>query len=240
MTWKSWSNKLYFFKKWRHQKINPIIRAWWLYLFRVFFYEIQSITVPNKNIYLLDVGCGQGSYLMELIKRKGGIGIGIDPLDSSLNLFKNRIKSSELYHKIEIVKDVGENIPIRENCVSLCIITGTLDHVNDPKLVLKEIYRTLIPKGYLILLETVLLTKTGKGFYNETHVHHFIIADLRNYLRHFKIMKLIRFYPVFSQIHLGLIRKLLDNLLSKVLSFMPGFIGCYLNYSEVLAICRKN
>jgi ubiquinone/menaquinone biosynthesis C-methylase UbiE len=189
---------------------------------------------------LLDVGCGQGSYLMELVKRKGGIGIGIDPLESSLIAFKNRIKDSELYYKIEIIRGVGENIPIRGKCVSLCIMTGTLDHVNDPKLVLNEIYRTLIPKGYLILLETVLLTKTGKGFYNETHVHSFITADLRNYLKHFKIMKLIRFYPVFSQIHLGLIRELLDNLLGKVLSSMPSFIGRYLNYSEVLAICRKN
>lgn len=196
--------------------------------------------MSNKENIILDIGCGEGSYLMELVKRKGGIGIGIDPLESSLISLKNRIKGSELYHKIEIIRGVGENIPIRGNCVSLCIMTGTLDHVNNPKSVLNEIYRVLISRGYLILLKTVLM-KRRKGFYNETHVHHFTIIDLRNYLRRFKIMKLIRFYPVFSQIYLGSVRELLDCFLGvKVLSMMPGFIGRYFNYSEILAICRKN
>jgi|GEM_PF-5029001 len=140
---------------------------------------------------------------MELVKRKGGIGIGIDPLESSLISFKNRIKGSELYHKIEIIRGFGENIPIRGNRVSLCIMTGTLDHVNNPKSVLNEIYRVLISRGYLILLETVLM-KRRKGFYNETHAHHFSARAL---------MKLIRFYPVFSQIYLGSVRKLLDYFL---------------------------
>jgi len=238
MTWKSWLNKLCLFEKWRHQKINPLVRAWWFYLFRMFFHEVQSIAASEK--YTLDIGCGHGDYLMEIIKRGGSVGIGIDPLKSSLISFKNRIKGTELYHKIEIIRGVGENIPMRGNCVSICVMTGTLDHVNDPKSVLHEIYRVLVFKGYLILLETVLLKKR-KGFYSETHMHDFTIMDLKNYLKHFKIMKLTKFYPVFSQIRLGFVRELLDSFWgAKVLCFIPGFIGRYFNYSVVLAICRKN
>jgi ubiquinone/menaquinone biosynthesis C-methylase UbiE len=120
-------------------------------------------------------------------------------------------------------------------------MTATLDHVNNPKLVFKEIHRILTFKGYLILLETVLKRK-ARSFYDETHMHHFTIMDIKRLLKHFKIEKVVTFYPILSQIHLDFMRKMMSSIpiLEEMLSKIPGLIGSYFNYSEVLVICRKN
>jgi ubiquinone/menaquinone biosynthesis C-methylase UbiE len=109
MNYKIWLNRLYSFEKWRYKGHNVIIRAWWLYLKNRFFHEIESIDLSRTGIYL-DVGCGEGGYLTDLLKRKRGVGIGIDPLESSLVSFKTKIKRFELSN-IELIRGIGENIP---------------------------------------------------------------------------------------------------------------------------------
>lgn len=202
----------------------------------MFFHEVS--TLPNSAGLCLDVGCGSGSYLCRLVKEGERNGVGLDPLkEGSLKIFKDRIKGYKISEKIELIRAVGEYLPIKEKCVQLCIMTATLDHVNNPNQTVKEIHRVLVSDGYFLLLESVLL-KNRPSFYEETHLHHFTIADLKRLLGQFRIEKTRKFFPVLSQFHIP--DKLLDSNIYKALSRMPGVIGCYFNFSAVFIKSKKN
>jgi len=235
-SWKNWQTKLHVFQDWRKEKHNPLVRAWWSYLFSIFFHEVS--TLSNSAGLCLDVGCGSGAYLCRLIKECECEGIGLDPLRSSLQAFKDRLEGDKISENIELILGVGEFLPLKKDCIQLLLMTGSLDHVNDPDQALKELYRVLIPDGYLMLLETVLLRKKP-SFYDETHVHQFTLADLEKLLKQFRIEKVLKKVPIFSQIHVP--DRLLEfSYLHKALSKTPGTIGSYFNYSEVLTECKKN
>jgi len=236
LTWRKWESKLAIFEGWRKKYVNPLIRAWWLYLFDVFFHEVS--TLSNSAGLCLDVGCGSGSCLCRLVKEGERTGVGLDPLkEGSLKIFKDRIKGYKISEKIELIRGVGEYLPIKKDCVQTCITTGVIDHVNNPNQTVKEIHRVLVSDGYFLLLESVLL-KNRPSFYDETHLHHFTIVDLKRLLRQFRIQKIRKFFPVLSQLHIP--DKLLDSNIYKALSKMPSVIGCYFNYSEVFIKSKKN
>jgi ubiquinone/menaquinone biosynthesis C-methylase UbiE len=235
-SWKDWQTKLDIFQEWRKGKRNPIVRAWWAYLFSVFFHEIS--TLSRSAGLCLDVGCGSGGHLCRLVKEDGYGGIGLDPLKSSLTAFKDRIRCSGISEKVDLIRGVGEFLPLKNDCVQLCIMAGSLDHVCNPKQTLNEVYWVLAPESYFMLMETVLLEKKP-SFYDDTHVCQFTLRDLERLLGQFRIERILKKVPIFSQIHVP--DRLLDySFLLKVLGRMPGTIGSCFNYSEVLIECKKN
>jgi len=196
------------------------------------------LTLSNSAGVCLDVGCGSGGCLCRFVKEGEYNGVGLDPVKgSSLMRFKDRIKGYKISERIELIRGIGEYLPIKKDCVQTCIMTGSLDHVNNPEQTLKEIHRVLVHDGYFLLLESVLLKKKP-SFYEETHLHHFTMADLERLLKQFRIEKIRQFFPILSQLHIP--DKLLNSNIYKASSRMPGIIGRYCNYSEVLIKSRKN
>ena len=120
--------------------------------------------------------------------------------------------------------------------MSTSIMTGTLDHLNNPSQTLNEIQRVLVSAGYFLLLESVLLKKK-RSFYDETHSNQFTMTDLKGLLNRFEIEKLSKYF-LLSQFHIP--SKLLTlTIFHKMLADMPGIIGRLFNYYEVLVRARK-
>jgi ubiquinone/menaquinone biosynthesis C-methylase UbiE len=234
-SWKNWQSRLSIFQQWRKKSRSPLIRKWWSYLASVFFHELESLNIDRG--LCLDVGCGAGTYLSHIVEDQN-FGVGLDPLKSSLTACKTTLKRNGVYKKADLVLAIGEFVPFKGECVNLCIITGSLDHVNEPAQVATEFERVLSHGGHLMLFETASIMD-HESFYDETHVNHFNQANLERLLSRFTIIKVVKKVPLFSQIHVPdlLIHY---NPLHKMLSKIPGVIGSYFNYYVVLFECKKS
>ena len=235
LKWEKWHDSLTVFEGWLKEDHGALARSWWAYLYSLLLGEIATLS-PSSGI-CLDVGCGGGWHLSGVIRNSYFEGIGLDPLKSSLKQFRDNAKRGSLYKKISLIQGVGEYLPIREDCIQLCYIAGSLDHVSSTKQTIGEFRRVLEPQGNLIVLETALLRK-GKGFYDDTHVSQFTSETLKATLKGFNIKKSLKKVPVFSQLFLP--DRLLDfSLIHQMLGRLPGTIGVYFNYSEIVIECKK-
>ena len=97
---------------------------------------------------VLDLGCGDGYYLYFLsnlpLKLKL-IGFDHDPIVLA-NARKNL--SSK---KIKLIRGDIFKLPFKDNSVQKIIMTEVLEHVEDDKRALQEIFRVLKPKGVLVI-----------------------------------------------------------------------------------------
>ena len=88
---------------------------------------------------VLDAGAGEGSYSHHFAKQRYcalDLGIG----DAAWN-----------YSRLDVVGDL-ENLPFRDAAFDACINVVTLEHVREPAAVIRELARSLIPGGRLLLV----------------------------------------------------------------------------------------
>lgn len=92
----------------------------------------------------LDAGCGDGK-LAQIMGEKLGVSFyGVDISKKGIELAKKiGVKAK--------VADLSLKIPFKDNFFDLVISTEVLEHVNDPDIFLREIYRVLKPNGKLLL-----------------------------------------------------------------------------------------
>jgi len=93
------------------------------------------------------LGIGVINFLESTIK------IGIEPLPMERPHFTKTLSTwiecvrSSYYH----IQAKGESLPFRENQFNLVVCYNVLDHVQNPREVLMEIHRVLLPDGQLVL-----------------------------------------------------------------------------------------
>jgi len=233
MTWENWNSSLQNFEVWLENDYGPLVRAWWVYLHKLFVKEVTALADPSK-LYL-DVGCGSGGSLYAVVSESHCQGVGLDPLLSSLKRFKARIKSNT--SDINLVLGVAEFLPFRDSAFHLCTMTGSLDHVNDTDKTINEFHRILAPGQYLLVEETVL-KQNRTAFFGDTHNTQFTLDSFKPMFRQFHNFKFLRKYPIFSQIKIPDL--FLDySFVHALLSKLPASIGMYFNHSEVIMEFQK-
>jgi len=101
--------------------------------------KIIQLIIDLKPKSVLDIGCGNGLLLNELIKVNKANYYGVDVF--------TRKNTTFAYKKSDITKELPFN-----NDTFTCVILGeVIEHVPNPDFVLKEIYRILKKDGYLII-----------------------------------------------------------------------------------------
>lgn len=99
-----------------------------------------------NEIKVLDIGFGMGYFLFEASERKLGlIGFGIDINKKSVIFVKKIAKKNRKKIYFEIGN--GYNLPFYDDTFHVVICSHVLEHVKEPKKVLKEIYRVLKKNG---------------------------------------------------------------------------------------------
>ena len=101
------------------------------------FLMSASMNTLSTDI-VLDLGAGQCRYKPFFEHARY---IGVDFAKGS---------SKWDYSKLDVIADISE-IPFRDESVDVAINTVTMEHVNEPQKMLKEIYRILKPDGNLFL-----------------------------------------------------------------------------------------
>lgn len=103
---------------------------------------------------ILEDGCGVGSYLTRLDKQaQQAVGLEIE------------WERAQQAHQTgpDVVCGVGEFLPFAENMFDLILSHEVLEHVQDDRLAVKEIVRTLRPGGRLVVFVP------NRGYPFETH-----------------------------------------------------------------------
>ena len=92
---------------------------------------------------LLDVGCGNGNYLIDENRSEIAWAVGIDAN-------KNSVKKNQCLDEI-VISDI-ENLPFKDNSFDIVLSLWVLEHLGNPKLAFSEIKRVLKKGGKFLFV----------------------------------------------------------------------------------------
>ncbi len=121
--------------------------------------ELARRFVSWQAARVLDVGCGNGAYTLEIAQEAAYVcGIDIEP--ERLGEFAARAMSVS---NVSVGQAFGERLPLRDASFDVVFCIETLEHVADERLTLRGMYRVLKPGGSLVLIVP------NKWYLFETH-----------------------------------------------------------------------
>jgi len=88
-----------------------------------------------------DIGCGMEARFLDYARERIGFGVGID----------DRIAATASTGRSLIRGDITQGLPFRSACFDHVVLLAVLEHLNQPRPVLAEIFRILTPGGSLIM-----------------------------------------------------------------------------------------
>lgn len=131
-------------KKYLYQDLFELEeKHWWHLSKRGTLIELIKSLVPKKlkDPKILEIGCGTGKNLEVL--GKFGKSWGLDISQEAIKFCTKRGLEN-------VSLGEAENIPFPKDNFDIVVLLDVLEHTNDIKAI-KEIYRVLKPKGYLIV-----------------------------------------------------------------------------------------
>lgn len=168
--------------------------------------------IPNqKNITILDFGCGQGAILEELKKiNPDARYIGLDVSGTALEKAKKRLPGVEFHLIVD-----GEKLPLGDRIVDFIFSSEVIEHIYDTENAFSEMTRILKPGGQVLLttpyhgfLKNLAITLTGFDKHFDPfgpHIRFFSKKTLLDGLRGrgldiLKVGYYGRFYPLSHSI----------------------------------------
>ncbi len=138
-----------------------------------------------KNSKVLDLGCGYNGFF--LIKNRNRIlsGIGVD-----ISVNENVTDS-----KIKLVKsDLNQNLPFNTASFDLVVSLANLEHLENPQLNSKEIFRVLKPGGILLLTTPSTYAKPVLEFlsFKLKIINEDEIRDHKNYFNKERLVDILK------------------------------------------------
>ena len=105
-------------------------------------------TAPGDAI--LDVGCGPGFYVAELLDETGPSGrvVGVD---SSPQMLAIAAKRTEGYANAEFHEGAAVALPVADNAFDRVLCVQVLEYVDDATAALAEMHRALRPGGRVVV-----------------------------------------------------------------------------------------
>jgi arsenite methyltransferase len=103
---------------------------------------------PGERI--LDVGCGPGFYVAELLEQVGPQGslVGVDPSPQMLGVAARRCAAHE---NVEFREAPATVLPVQDASFDAALSVQVLEYVEDTKAALAEIHRALRPGGRVVI-----------------------------------------------------------------------------------------
>jgi SAM-dependent methyltransferase len=126
----------------------------------------------DRNSKILDIGCGLGQNLRELVKRGYINSIGIDIASDAVNFCKKNNLNAEL------IEDILK-YDSTEGRFDFIIMTHVLEHLNKDKIIptLKHIKENLLAEnGTLYLAVPNAQSNTGAYWFFEDFTHNFLFT----------------------------------------------------------------
>jgi ubiquinone/menaquinone biosynthesis C-methylase UbiE len=109
---------------------------------------VADLLDPKPQEYILDIGCGVGTFAYAAAKKKS-VSFGIDYSHESLKMAKIISERFGTQNNSAFVTGSALSLPYKDNCFDKAVIADFIEHITDDekKILLKEIYRVLKPGG---------------------------------------------------------------------------------------------
>lgn len=137
---------------------------WWFVAKRGFLGWALGRTELNdffsRRKTALDVGCGTGAVL-QWLNTHGFEATGLDMSDLALNFCKEK--------KLVAIKGLADQLPCPDNSFDLVTALDVLEHLDDDKKAVKEIYRVLKPGGVCVV---TVPAHQSLWSYHDVALHH--------------------------------------------------------------------
>jgi len=182
----------------RSIKENPLHKFWHTRRFE----EIGKMIEPSRG-RILDIGSADGTFTKIIIdKSKANKVVGIDVLERSVSYAKRRFARSKVV-SFRVADAHSLRFPDKSFDAVFCL--ETLEHVEDPLRVAKEMHRVLKDDGYVVVLvpNENLLFRIGWAFWllgpgkiwKGTHIQDLSSDEILSILKKggFKIKEVKRF-----------------------------------------------
>ncbi len=120
--------------------------------------------MPIRFETVLDVGCGTGSLLYEILDHKPQVkAVGVDFSEEMLKVARDKLPK-----RVELIKGDMEAIPIENKRFDLVIATDILRYCSNPQIVAREMYRVLKIGGKIVLSDFCTVNSLGiiKNIFN--------------------------------------------------------------------------
>jgi 2-polyprenyl-3-methyl-5-hydroxy-6-metoxy-1,4-benzoquinol methylase len=188
---------------WGKRLISRLSYIW----FRKIYYRIP---VWKESGRALDLGCGNGAYLL-LLKKMGWDVIGVDMNDN----VSREVKEA----KIPVLTGELEELKLEENSFDLITLWHVLEHLHDPLKTLKLVHRLVKDDGILFVEvpnNTSALSRLFKS--------NWFAWDLPRHLCHFSPTSLSKMLNQ-AGFEITMIRHLSKNTLGKSIAYWLESLG---------------
>lgn len=132
---------------------------------------LKSSGLSSSNL-LVDVGCGDGALMHEVISQTGCSAVGIDTDTTGIELAHYEFSRREASTCFALVG--GSTYPFRDGVFSHALCADVIEHVDDPVELLREIHRILRPGGSLVVSTPIRLSEEPL---DDHHVNEWFTAE---------------------------------------------------------------
>ena len=223
--------------------MDSVTKIWWD------MHSKFNLELANENgsegDFILDVGCGTGSYIIALSKNNR-MCFGINPL-YEVSLIKAQQKTKDEDVNIPLIRGVSEKLPFEDEKFDMILHFSTLQHVDDQHKTLSEIKRVLKDNGLLVV--SVPLSKNIFTLFRKIKNPKYVtkVFDLRELKKiltenGFEILKIrgCGFFPPFAhKILLFCYRLFGEKITRKLIEVLDIFARRIpTTASSVVAVCK--
>lgn len=111
---------------------------------------------PGSSV--LELGCGAGSFTLELARQVGAEGTvhAVDIQEEMLAKARNRVRAAGLERRVTFHHSGAYQLPLESDSIDIAVVIATLAEIPEPLTALKEIHRVLRPDGRIAISEELL------------------------------------------------------------------------------------
>ena len=143
-------------------KRNPITKKNYDVNSKTYFLNYGSFIPKNKNIRILDIGCGMGHFLYALVKNGYRNFIGIDISNQMINFCKNYVKRTELKDSFQEISqkvvnsDLFTYLEKNQEQFDLIVANDLIEHIEKNKILnLFELIKHNLKYNGIFIVKTV-------------------------------------------------------------------------------------
>jgi SAM-dependent methyltransferase len=182
--------------------------------------DLTQEAMSWKSLRVLDVGCGDGVYSMELFHRGSpGELVGIDLSPAAIASASSKVSSE----KMTFLLNSGTHLPFPDNSFDAVHLRGVLHHMENPQLAIKEAFRVartvfiIEPNGWNVGLKCIeKLSKYHRDHHERSftsrRIDHWI--KLANGITSYR--KWAGFVPMFCSRPIARVMKFIEPILESL------------------------
>ena len=121
--------------------------------------KVVALVAKQNPETVLDIATGTGDLAINLAETTAKKIIGLDISEGMLAVGKEKIKTKNLEHKIEMLLGDSENLPFQDQTFDAITVAFGVRNFENLDKGLSEILRVLKPNGTFVILETSVPTK---------------------------------------------------------------------------------